>query len=73
MVAATQTSIPAIRILRLKDVRFRVGLSRSSLYTKLKIDPEFPRPIPLGAKAVGWIESEIEAWLSAQAAKRGRQ
>jgi prophage regulatory protein len=27
-------------------------------------DPEFPLPIPLGARAVGWIEEEVDAWLT---------
>ena len=29
----------------------------------------FPKPISVGAKAVGWIEAEIDAWLTAQIEK----
>lgn len=64
-------------ILRRKQVEARTGLSRSTIYAKLQrnpkrpgdYDPTFPRPISLGAKAVGWIEAEIDAWLSAQIEK----
>lgn len=62
-----------IRILRRKQVEARTGLSRSSIYAKLRhnpkrpgdYDPSFPKPVSVGAKAVGWIEAEIDAWLTA--------
>ncbi len=66
----------ALTILRRKQVEQRTGLSRSTIYGKIKCnpkrpreyDPTFPLPITLGGdgKAVGWIESEIDAWLTAQ-------
>lgn len=66
-----------IRILRRRQVEARTGLSRSSIYSKLKhnpkrpgdYDPTFPTPVSVGAKAVGWVESEIDAWLTAQVVK----
>jgi prophage regulatory protein len=66
-----------IRIIRRKKVEARTGLSCSSIYAKQKFnpkrsgdyDPTFPTPISIGAKAVGWIESEIDAWLNAQVEK----
>ena len=30
----------------------------------------FPKPIYLGPKAVGWLESEIDAWIDALASNR---
>ena len=65
------------RILRRHQVEARTGLSRSSIYARLKrnpkrpgdYDPTFPKPISVGTKAVGWIEAEIEAWLTAQVEK----
>jgi prophage regulatory protein len=64
----------ALTILRRKQVEARTGLSRSTIYSRLKpnpkrpgdYDPTFPKPVELGAKSVGWVESEVEAWLSAQ-------
>ena len=53
---------PPIRILRLPEVVARTGLSRSTIYVRLE-QGRFPRPVSLGSRAVGWIESEIDAWL----------
>lgn len=60
------------RILRLPEVRQSVGLARSTVY-RLMETGEFPRPIPLGGRSVGWLQSDIEAWLNEQAAKAGHQ
>jgi prophage regulatory protein len=30
---------------------------------------EFPQPVALGARLVGWRESDIEAWLAAREVK----
>lgn len=56
-------------ILRRKQVEGRTGLSRSSIYVRVK-EGTFPAPIPLGPKAVGWLESEITDWLNGQIAQR---
>jgi prophage regulatory protein len=52
-------------ILRLPAVKARTGLSRSTIYQRVA-DRAFPRPVNLGARAVGWLEAEIDAWLTAQ-------
>ena len=49
-------------ILRLPSVMARTGLSRSTIYAKVSTG-DFPEPISLGARAVGWLSDEIEAWL----------
>jgi len=51
-----------ITILRLPAVKSRTGLSRSTIYLRVK-DGCFPAPISLGARAVGWIDTEIQQWL----------
>ena len=58
----------ALTILRRKQVEARIGLSRSTIYERIKAGT-FPSPISLGAKSVGWLESEIDAWLSSQIKK----
>lgn len=55
-------------ILRRKQVEQRIGLSRSFIYKGIQ-EGTFPKPIPLGVRAVGWRESDIQAWLDAQAEK----
>jgi len=54
-------------ILRLPAVKMRTGLSRSSIYLRIA-QGTFPAPVSLGARAVGWIESEVEDWLARQIA-----
>ena len=52
-------------ILRLPAVKARTGLSRSTIYLRIS-EGNFPRPIQLGVRAVGWIEAEINDWLDQQ-------
>ena len=55
--------VMATTILRLPEVKARTGLSRSTIYLKMS-EGSFPEPISLGARSVGWIESEIDAWIA---------
>ena len=55
------------RVLRLPRVQARTGLARSTIYVRVA-DGRFPQPIRLGARAVGWIESEVDAWIRDQIA-----
>ena len=48
------------RILRLPSVSARTGYRKSAIYVKMK-EGTFPKNVKLGSRAVGWIESEIEA------------
>lgn len=59
-------------ILRRKQVEFRTGLSRSTIYLRMK-NGTFPKPINLGARAVGWLENEIEAWLISRIENRDNE
>ena len=50
-------------ILRLHQVKARTGLSRSTIYLRIS-EGTFPKPVSLGARAVGWIDLEIQEWLN---------
>jgi len=52
-------------VLRLPLVKARTGLSRSTIYLRIA-EGTFPKPVSLGDRAVGWLESEIESWLSSR-------
>ena len=52
-------------ILRLPAVKVRTGLSRSTIYLRIS-NGTFPKPVSLGARAVGWVEAEIQGWLDQQ-------
>ncbi|WP_263366704.1 helix-turn-helix transcriptional regulator [Edaphobacter bradus] len=52
----------ASRIPRLRTVIELTGLSRSSIYLQIARGT-FPKQVSLGARAVGWRESDIQSWL----------
>lgn len=51
-----------MRVLRLAEVQDKTGLARSTLYKYVEAGM-FPRPIYLGGRAIGWIDSEVHEWL----------
>ena len=52
-----------ILIMRRREVERRTGLSRSTIYERIRTGA-FPAPISLGGKSVGWIEHEVNHWLA---------
>ena len=50
------------KILRLPLVKEFTGLSRSTIYLRMA-NNEFPSPISLGGRSVGWLEKDINEWL----------
>ena len=56
-------SQPPYCILRRKQVEARTGLSRSTIYARIKAG-NVPAPVSLGPRAVGWIENDVHRWLS---------
>lgn len=67
-----ETRTTGQRFLRLPQVKERTGVSKSFLYAGCK-NGTFPLPIKIGARAVGWLESEINAWVDARAARRDQE
>jgi prophage regulatory protein len=57
----TSNHIPP-RILRMPLLQHKVGLCKASIYNRIK-DGTFPKPMSLGGKSVGWLESDIDAWI----------
>ncbi len=55
-------------ILRLTDVVKKIGLSRSTIYVRIKQN-DFPSPIHLGNKSIGFIESELDDWIEGRISK----
>lgn len=53
------------QLLRINEVITRTGLSRSTLYLRIK-QGSFPRPISLGSRASAWVSSEIDQWIEQQ-------
>lgn len=49
----------SVKIIRMRELSQKTGCSRSTIYSFISKN-EFPKPISLGARAVGWIESEVD-------------
>lgn len=58
---------PSWMILRRRDVQRMTGLSRSTIYAMMA-EGTFPKPVKLGARAVGWREADILAWIESRTA-----
>ena len=51
------------RIIRMKTVQSRTGLSRSTIYRKIA-EGTFPPRIKISINGAGWHESEISRWVA---------
>ena len=59
------------RIIRLKTVLARTGLSRSTIYRKIA-EGTFPAQLQISANGAGWRESDINRWIENPPAWRKR-
>ena len=53
------------RIVRWPEVRQQTGLSRTTVWRKVK-ENDFPSPVKLTDHAIGWRQSDIDAWLASR-------
>ncbi|MFT4129091.1 helix-turn-helix transcriptional regulator [Labrys sp. (in: a-proteobacteria)] len=51
------------RIIRLKTVQARTGLSRSTIYRKMA-EGTFPGQLRISTNGAGWHEAEINRWVA---------
>ena len=58
-----------MRIIRLKEVIDSTGLAKSTIY-KFISGGVFPKPISLGDRCGGWLESEVQDWILAKIQER---
>ncbi len=57
------------RIVRLRTVMSRTGLSRTTIYRKIA-EGTFPKQVRIAVRSSGWRESQLEQWISDPAAYR---
>jgi len=55
------------RLIRLPEVKHRVGLGRSTIY-RWMAEGRFPKPVHLGRYVVAWAENDIEEWIATRLA-----
>lgn len=53
------------KLLRLPSVIDVTGYSKSRIYALIK-EGRFPAPLKLGDRAVGWRQSDIDAWIASR-------
>ena len=58
-------NFPGISLLRLNAVKLKTGLARSTLY-KLVSSGDFPHPVKLTGKAIAWVSTEVDFWISSR-------
>ena len=56
-----------IEILRRADVEKMIGLKRSAIYAAMATG-DFPKPVKLSRRAVGWRKEDVQRWLSTREA-----
>jgi prophage regulatory protein len=54
-------------IIRLRQAILKTGLSRSTIYTLIKLG-DFPKQIQLSPRTMGFLESEIDEWIAGRIA-----
>lgn len=64
-------AIMDLRVIRWPDLHKKVGLSRVQIF-RLERDGKFPSRIQLGPNSVGWLESDVDAWIEGRA-RSGRE
>jgi prophage regulatory protein len=52
-----------MRVLRKPDVEVKSGLPFPTI-DRLERAGGFPKRVQIGPRAVGWVESEIDAWIA---------
>lgn len=58
-----------MKIMRLKEVIDSTGLARSTIYKYIG-ENTFPKPVSLGDRCVGWVDSEVHEWILARIEER---
>jgi prophage regulatory protein len=68
-VRANEVGTDPIRILRLPEVCHITGLKRAMIYRLQQMD-SFPQSVRITDHAVGWVDSEVQAWLKQRVVAR---
>jgi len=60
---ACAPTVKHIRILRIRQVLDLVGLKKTAVYD-LRQKGDFPRPVRITGRAIGWVEEEVLRWIA---------
>lgn len=74
-IQANKPSATAHRLLRRKQLEETLGISRSSIYSRMDrksphYDASFPTPVRIGGRAIAWVAAEVESYIDSCIAMR---
>ncbi|WP_186023165.1 helix-turn-helix transcriptional regulator [Burkholderia gladioli] len=69
-VDSTRSPETVRRIIRVKELVERIGLSRSTVYMLIATDPSFPKKIKLTERTTGFDSVAVDAWIASRAQAR---
>jgi prophage regulatory protein len=72
MQAEAREAPPVEALLSADEVGAALSVHRTTVFRMVRTDPDFPRPLKLSRNTPRWFATEINAWLAARAAERGR-
>jgi prophage regulatory protein len=58
-----------MQVIRPRELCAQLSISRTTLW-RLSKSEDFPKPIPLGDRLVGYIQNEIDQYIQAKASER---
>ena len=58
-----QTTVGFYRITKMCEL---LGLSKTTIWTLSKHDPDFPKPVKLTSQCTGWRADEVQAWIESR-------
>lgn len=64
-----QAAQPIFNIIRIERVVEKTGLSKSTICKEVARG-KFPQPVPLSRRCVGWLTSEVDAWIKQRLVER---
>lgn len=69
-VDSTRSPETVRRIIRVKELVERIGLSRSTVYMLIATDASFPQKIKLTERTTGFDSVAVDAWIASRAHAR---
>jgi predicted DNA-binding transcriptional regulator AlpA len=69
MLASKSRPVAPSRAIRLPSVSNLTGMSRATIWRKVREDSGFPKPFHLSASITVWDEEEILDWLASKKAE----
>ncbi|RUO26001.1 transcriptional regulator [Aliidiomarina minuta] len=61
-----------MKLMKIKEVMNVTTLARATIYKYMDLG-RFPKPVPLGGRAVAWVADEIEDWIAQRVTERDNE